>query len=359
MKYILLGDLHFLSKKASIDFFENQMKFFENQLFPYMLKNNITHIIQVGDTLDNRTSIDINLLSLMRTRFFNKLREYNFMMITIIGNHDMYFKNTRSTNFMSIFQELYPDNIEVIQNQTQLEINKVKVGFIPFLTPNEGIDDFIISTSEYLFGHFETQGFEIAKGITDTHSELSISTFKQYKNLKGVFSGHYHIKNVQGFVKYLGIPYNQTWSDYGNECGFYVMDEKFNITFIENTESFRFVKMLYDGNFYIDDVKVDKQELKNYCEKNQNIEVKFYIFNISTENTDYEDYLLFLRENGINYNITDNREEKNPILLTPQEVVEADLKLVNMKSTDLFLHEFIKENHEDLYDIFLGLINEE
>lgn len=358
MRYILLGDTHFFSKKSSLEFFENQIRFFEQQLFPYMLENNINNIIQVGDVLDNRTSIDINLLSILRSRFFDKLVQYNFKIITILGNHDIYFKNTRDVNFMSVLQELYPDNIDLIQQQTKISINNVDVGFIPFLTPEEPIDDYIISTSEYLFGHFETQGFEIAKGSYDTHSELTVGSFKQYKNLKGVFSGHYHIKNTEGFVKYLGTPYSGTWSDYGNECGFYVMNEDFDIEFIENNISYKYYKMVFDGNFYIDSIKYSIEKLNNFCLLYKNSIIKFYLFNISLDNTDYEEYLTILKNNSMNFSIVDNREEENTLVQQENANTSEVAKTVNLKNTDIFIHDFIKENYIELYPLFLELINE-
>ena len=53
MKFIVLGDLHFGIKSFNENFFSNQMEFFHNQLFPYMLEHNIDTIIQLGDFLDH------------------------------------------------------------------------------------------------------------------------------------------------------------------------------------------------------------------------------------------------------------------------------------------------------------------
>ena len=61
-KLILLGDLHFGKNKFSKQTLESQLRFFEHQLFPYMLSNNIQYILQVGDVFDNRISIDIEFL---------------------------------------------------------------------------------------------------------------------------------------------------------------------------------------------------------------------------------------------------------------------------------------------------------
>lgn len=357
MKYIILGDLHFGVKKFSLEFFANQMKFFENQLIPYMRNHNITTIIQTGDFLDNRTIIDINFFNLLRNKFFKLIVDNDIKIITYLGNHDLYYKNTRDTNLVELLQELYPHNINVIREQTLMSINNTDVGFIPFLLPNEDVDDFILYKAKYLFGHFEVAGFQIAKGITDTHSELKVSTFKENSGLKGVFSGHYHIQDTSDFVKFVGVPYNINWGDHGNPCGFHVMDENFDIEFIENTESIKYVKIIYDGTISIDNIEVE--DFNYYIKSNPNIEVKLYLFNMNQDDDSYLGLTDILRGNNISFSITDNREELNPINLTTEVVESIEKSYNNVQSTDVFLHEFIRENHADLYDIFLDLIKEQ
>jgi DNA repair exonuclease SbcCD nuclease subunit len=362
MKYILLGDLHFGVKKFSLEFFENQMKFFENQLFPYMKEHNIYNIIQTGDLFDNRIVMDINFISLIRKRFFDVLVKNNIILTTYIGNHDMYYKNTRTTNSIKLFVELYPNNIILFENQELLTINNKTVGIVPFLVPSEPIDSKILKNSEYIFGHFETQGFEIAKGVTDTHSELTASSFSKYPNIKGVFSGHYHIKNTEGFVKYVGIPYNTSLNDYGNKCGFHILDEDFNIEFIENTQSLTYVKMIYTdtstNTLNIDGCIVHTKDVIDFLNTHKNIIIKFYIYgsldNTTTQSIQYTKYLDILKQYNVNYSIIDKREENN-IADNTKDIKHKDK--ISLSSTDSFINDYIKTNHEELYTLFLELIS--
>ncbi len=317
-----------------------------------MLDNNIDTIIQTGDLLDNRTTMDIFLFITLRERFFDILKKHNFKFITYIGNHDMYYKNTRDTNMVELIAELYP-NVVCYRNQELMELDGIKIGMIPFLTPDESINEDILKNSDYVFGHFETSGFEISKGIVDNHSKLEASSFQKYSNIKTVFSGHYHIKNTEGFMKYVGIPYNTTWNDYGNSCGFHVLDLRNNkLDFYENVHSDRYVKMIYDGNLNIDGIKFSTEDFRNYLKTNSNIIVKLYLFNTSLEDNSHEVLISQFRECNTNFAVIDNREEINTLDINKQE-----LKLKNIQSTDAFLHDFIKENHIELFELFLELMN--
>ena len=356
-KYIILGDLHLGAKKFSLAFFENQMVFFEQQLIPYMLENKINKIIQTGDLLDNRTGMDINFLYTLRARFFKLLKDNNIHMITYLGNHDLYYKNTRDVNLIELFQELYTNNITVLTEQTVMHINGRDVGFIPFIVDGETIPVEFLNSIEYVFGHLEISGIQIARGVVDNHSELTSEYFHNFKNIKTVFSGHYHINDNTGFIKYVGIPYNMTWGDYGNKCGFHILNEDFSVNFIENNKSLKYVKVIYDSTIDVDGTIITIDKLQQFIDNNSNIEVKMYLYNLSETDNSYSVIEDIFKVNNITYSITDNREYNNPIINV--EDVSEKLKvhnIGNIQSTDNFLHDYIKENHADLYDLFLELM---
>ena len=70
---------------------------------------------------------------------------------------------------------------------------------------------------DYVFGHFEMRHFAMVKGHMDTSSKLTAEFFTKNTNIKGVYSGHYHIKDTKGLVKYLGSSSQINWSDYNEE----------------------------------------------------------------------------------------------------------------------------------------------
>ena len=249
MKYIILGDTHFDLANGNERVFDFQMRFFEQQLFPYMLENKIDTIIQVGDFTDNRTKISLNIISGLKRRFFDKLKEYNFKMIHIIGNHDIFYKDSREIYSMEIFEQAYPENIEVITNNRVITMttvfkhtseSKTKFQFVPWITNDD--EFFIDNDAEVIFGHFEIKNFQMMRGFYSTNG-LDPETFKN----KLVFSGHYHLNQEKGNIIYVGTPYQLDWGDFNERKGFYVFDSVTKeYEFIENSVSPRHLKCTID-----------------------------------------------------------------------------------------------------------------
>jgi hypothetical protein len=69
-------------------------------------------------------------------------------------------------------------------------------------------------------GHFAIQGFEMLKGAINDHG-LQKDVFTHFEQ---VYSGHFHHPSEYGNIKYLGAPYEMTWSDYEGRRGFRILD---------------------------------------------------------------------------------------------------------------------------------------
>ena len=48
--------------------------------------------------MDRRKFVNFNILSQVRTEFMDRMREENVEMHCILGNHDVYYRNTNSIN---------------------------------------------------------------------------------------------------------------------------------------------------------------------------------------------------------------------------------------------------------------------
>jgi len=236
-KVILLGDTHFGVRGNSQIFRDFQNLFFEELLFPYCLKEDIKEIWQFGDFFDKRKNVDFMTLNNTRTNILEKVVEYDLQLHIIMGNHDQYYRYDRSINSLKeLMKEKYQKNITIYHDK----ISTVNVGgnmttdIIPWLNPNnmEELNEHMASSiSPYAFGHFELSGFEMMKGHIIEHG-MDSSILSKYDN---VYSGHYHTKSQKGNIRYLGIPYEMTWSDYDDEKGFYVLDtDTKELTFIRN-----------------------------------------------------------------------------------------------------------------------------
>ena len=112
MKICILGDTHFGARSDSIPFHNYMEKFYSEFFFPELEKRGVDTIIQLGDLFDRRKFINFNSLYLCRKYFFNKLRDNNITLHTLLGNHDVAFKNTLEVNSTSLLLQEY-ENIKI------------------------------------------------------------------------------------------------------------------------------------------------------------------------------------------------------------------------------------------------------
>jgi DNA repair exonuclease SbcCD nuclease subunit len=244
MKICILGDTHFGMRGDSLEFHNYYKKFYEEVFFPYLIENNIDTIFQMGDLFDRRKFINFNTLYLARQYFFDKLKEYNITFHTILGNHDIYYKNILDVNSSQMLLKDY-NNIIVYDEPKKLQFDGVDVDVIPWICADndQEINEFIkSSTSQICFGHFEIAGFEMDRGNI-SHEGIDKNILKRYDV---VLSGHFHHKSSDGQITYVGTPGEMTWADYNDPRGFHLFDtDTRELAFIQNPYRM-FNKITYD-----------------------------------------------------------------------------------------------------------------
>ena len=243
-KVAILGDTHFGVRGDSLDFHNYYSKFYNDIFFPYLIQNGIKIVFQLGDSFDRRKYINMNTLFMVREYFYKKFEEYDIKLVTIIGNHDTFFKNTLKVNSPDLLISYY-NNVDVITDFTTLNINGVSVDLVPWIC-DENTDDINSkirsSSSAFCMGHFEINGFEVNsgsvfKGSTD---QLDLSGYKK------VLSGHFHHKSDDGHIFYIGTPGENTWADWNDSRGFHTFDVLTSeLVFIPNPYRM-FNKLVYD-----------------------------------------------------------------------------------------------------------------
>ncbi len=309
-KIIIIGDLHFGIKGFSDDFLEQQLNFFREQLFPYMKENNINTIVQLGDFLDNRKMMNIKTFDTIVKEFFTPMKELGFKFISFLGNHDIYYSTTLNINLVKYFGDLFPGSVSIYTEPTVLDIGGTKYKLFPWIIGDK-ISERDIKGVDVVLGHFEIKNFEIIKGHLDEKSELSSSFFKKIKSLKRVVSGHYHIQSTDGFVMYVGTPYQINWGDYDTPRGFFVF-QGHEYEFIENTVTPKHLKIKYD------DSNENKLELSGFYEEplffNSVLElpdirthkVKFFVN--QSKDKEYETIAFDLHHSGVTFDFINNVE---------------------------------------------------
>lgn len=255
MKICLLGDAHFGVRNDSKIFHAYMKRFYSEVFFPTLRERNIKTIYQFGDLFDRRKYINFYTLEACRQYFFDKLVEDDIKMVTLLGNHDIFWREKVDVNSPSLLLEKYHTHIEVVTKP----IRRHYYDIIPWVCKDneKEILDFINkSDREYCFGHFELKGFEMMRGI-ESHDGLDRAFLAKYRK---VFSGHFHTRSDKDNIMYLGTPYELFWNDHNDPKGFYIFDDNTHeIEFIQNKDPM-FIKFYYDDT---KEVNIDVTEVKD------------------------------------------------------------------------------------------------
>ena len=232
MKILLITDQHFGVRNDNLHFVEHYRKFYSKIVIPFLKASGIKEIINLGDTFDKRRSISYMSQEAAKEMWFDPVKELGCKMTALIGNHDIYYKNTLRIN--SPEELLGGYDIDVIDEPTTRSYDGTDILFLPWIC-DENYDrtlrSITESTAPVCMGHLELNGFEAHPGhVMDKGIDMNI-----FKKFTKVFSGHYHTKSNKNNCYYLGNPYQLYWNDYGQKRGFHVFDtETLRTTFYRN-----------------------------------------------------------------------------------------------------------------------------
>lgn len=340
-RLLILGDTHFGARSDSIIFMEYFDKFYRNVLFPYIDANPVDVIIQLGDLFDRRKYINFNTLNNAKKVFFEPLVERNIRLITLIGNHDIFFRNTLRINSSSLLLSEY-ENIHVVSSPEQMTFDDITFDFIPWICDEneKEITEFIkTSNSSFCFGHFELAGFEIDRG-NYCHGGMDSSLLSRYEQ---VISGHFHHKSQKGNILYTGVHGQMSWADWNDPKGFHVFDTKTReFEFIENPNEI-YEKVKYnDDDMYFDEVQnadysgFAGKYIKVVVEKKNNA----FLFDTMIENlnkanpidiTIVEDFSVDLASTESDESV-DQAEDTMAIINKVVDDIEVDLSKTKLKN---------------------------
>ena len=244
MKIALLNDTHFGARGDSQLFFDYFMKFFDEVFFPYLKENNIDTVIHAGDLMDRRKFVNFSILNQVRTKFIQRLSDEKITVHCILGNHDVYYRNTNEINSL---KELFNNDITVYDKPSVLSFGGLDIALLPLVnkTNHDESVEFIKSASApILIGHLELDGYQVMRGVGH-RGGMDPKLFDRYEK---VISGHFHCRHTQGNVDYLGTQYQITFADLKEAKGFHVLDtDTRDLTFIENPYKM-FHRLVYDDS---------------------------------------------------------------------------------------------------------------
>lgn len=308
MATLMLGDLHFGKPLNNYILDDVLVKWFDEEFDKIVDNENIDIVIQAGDVFDTK---NVNSLSIMKalTSFYKRILDNKKIkkFIQVVGNHDCLFKNRSDLNTPEIFLSLLDNEKMVIVND---------YAYIPELDLdvfgwNGHKKENLTTMGSYCIGHFEIVGFEMSRGILDTHGTPQ-EFFAKYK---GVFSGHYHRPSQKGNIFYIGSLFDTCFGE-------------------EDVD--HFVVVWKNGNS--SKIKTPKIYQKVNFEKRDITSIYGKVLKIVTdtiESEEYQKYVEELRELGliVNYSLLSAENFINGI-----EITQEELQTLTMKE---FIHLFI------------------
>lgn len=241
----VLTDIHFGAKRGSELLLSQQLSFFNNQVIPHLKSENIDTICILGDLMDNRQNINVNILSAVY-KLFKNLNELGFKIHILVGNHDIFHKTSIETNSIEFLDSF--KNVTIHDKINVTEFYGVKTLMVPWIISN---DDFTQALASGLgvdckacMGHFEIKN-AIMHGQTRCEHGLDPEAFV---GLKKIFSGHFHsrskMKIKTGEIEYIGNICQLNRGDSGESRGYGILDmNTLEVEYFENKYASKYITL--------------------------------------------------------------------------------------------------------------------
>jgi DNA repair exonuclease SbcCD nuclease subunit len=168
-----------------------------------------------GDWHHNRNSVNITTMD-ASIRSLEKIGKAFDKFYFFPGNHDLYYKDSRDIQSTE-FGRFIP-GITMVNEITKID----DVVMVPWLVGNEWKKVGKMKC-KYMFGHFELPHFKMNAMVEmpDT-GEVKASDFK---NQELVFSGHFHKRQTQNNIHYIGNAFPHNYADaWDDERGMMILE---------------------------------------------------------------------------------------------------------------------------------------
>ena len=243
---------------------------------------------------------------------------------TVIGNHDIYYKNTNDVSSVSLLLKEY-DNVIIYPETQEIKLGRLKILLVPWINQeNEkiSIDAIKKSKAKIAMGHLELNGFQATRG----HMMEDGMDIKYFDKFEKVYSGHYHTRSTDGKIYYLGNPYEMFWNDVKDDRGFHIFDTET----LEHTPVNNPYRLFY--NVYYEDTNYKLFNATEYKDKIVKVIVKQ-----KTDQKQFEKFIDKLSAIGVqelkiveNFNIQGNddfevEETENTISILNRYIDESEI----------------------------------
>lgn len=286
MLYVV-GDIHFGMRKNNKVFHKIVITEFEKLISKV---TNEDSVVFLGDIFDSRSSIDFNILNVVWDLFIELSRKVKEIFI-LVGNHDLYYKETKPEYVNCRFLRFEPGSdskiapIYIIDKITKAKIQNHICLFVPWIDCKEQKQksiDAMTNDLDFIFGHFDIVGLY----GRDEIDERTMLDNDELPNRPKILSGHYHYRGPRGKILYVGSLISFTFNDVDNEKGIYRIKEDKSIEFMKgNSPKFHIINVEDPKKFIYALENSNKKSLKQLKSKIEGNIIRLIVNEYSTENT--------------------------------------------------------------------------
>ena len=192
--------------------------------------------IFMGDWHHNRNNLNVVTMD-YSIRCLEKLGKSFEQFFYFPGNHDLYYKDKRDIHSVEYAKHI--DGITVVNEITTIGDSTM----IPWLVGEEWKQIPKIK-SKYMFGHFELPNFYMNAMVQ--MPETGELDSKHFVHQEYVFSGHFHKRQTQGNVTYIGNAFPHNYADaWDDQRGMMILEHGGKPQYLnwENCPKYRTVKL--------------------------------------------------------------------------------------------------------------------
>lgn len=202
-------DIHFGKKSNSSQHNEDCLNFLD-WFCEQAIEQGSDYVAFLGDWNENRSSLNIATLN-YSYRGAKKLNELGIPVFFVVGNHDLYHRYSREVHSVLPFSEF--SNFVLVEHPLVVEEIHGGALFVPYLFHEEYADLANHLKIPFWAGHFEFKGFEV------TGYGMKMPTGPEPSDFKGpkhIVSGHFHKRQADGNIVYMGNCFPMDFGDAGD-----------------------------------------------------------------------------------------------------------------------------------------------
>lgn len=335
----MISDIHFGVRSSSLEWLNIHKDYFYNFFIPLLKdkKKDGDYLFILGDVFESRQSLNILVLNEV-FKIFKKLSEI-MPIIIIVGNHDIYRKQTNEVHSSIIFDSF--DNIEVLTKPKVFQTKFKSIFMMPWVEDKSTEIEIIRNNpADYMFCHTDFLNMKYNRKIT-IEEGLNPNVVNKYKK---VYAGHIHYSQHIKNIRMIGSPLQLTRSDIYNDKYIYLLDFKTDteVRFINNYSP-KFLK------FNIDDIlDVTFDEMKKIVKNNFIDIIVDSKWSAKFPFARFSDYLTgYKRINYILSSLTKDYEDEN---YNGEEIELEDLIKIHIDNLP-----YTDKTKEKLYEVSMKL----